>query len=145
MARKVLTLEIRPSILKNVAETEIPIGRNGERKLLREILASGKSELVALYGRRRVGKTFLVRALFSLPPAVTAEGAEAPANAPQGAAKGAALESRPGLYLEVTGTKNAGAAVQRRRFREADAISNRRRVYPLLPAMDRAGSHGHSG
>ena len=41
-------------------KTEI-IGRKAEQELLRECLASKKSEFVALYGRRRVGKTFLVR------------------------------------------------------------------------------------
>ncbi len=37
------------------------IGRKLEIKLLREYLNSGKSEFVAVYGRRRVGKTFFVR------------------------------------------------------------------------------------
>jgi AAA+ ATPase superfamily predicted ATPase len=37
------------------------IGRIVERKILEERLASKRSEFVALYGRRRVGKTFLVR------------------------------------------------------------------------------------
>lgn len=40
------------------------IGREGEISLLREKLASGKSEFVAIYGRRRVGKTYLVRNVF---------------------------------------------------------------------------------
>ena len=37
------------------------IGRISEKTLLREALNSRKSELIALYGRRRVGKTFLIR------------------------------------------------------------------------------------
>jgi len=37
------------------------VGRVAEQKRLREILSSREAELVALYGRRRVGKTFLVR------------------------------------------------------------------------------------
>jgi len=37
------------------------IGREAERELLSEYLASERSEFIALYGRRRVGKTFLVR------------------------------------------------------------------------------------
>jgi uncharacterized protein len=37
------------------------VGRTAERKILEERLASKRSEFVALYGRRRVGKTFLVR------------------------------------------------------------------------------------
>lgn len=36
------------------------VGRKKERKELEELLFSGRSELVAIYGRRRVGKTFLV-------------------------------------------------------------------------------------
>jgi len=41
------------------------IGREAEKSLLREALESGEPELVALFGRRRVGKTFLVRQYFA--------------------------------------------------------------------------------
>jgi uncharacterized protein len=37
------------------------IGRTSEKKLLDDVLASRDPELVAVYGRRRVGKTFLLR------------------------------------------------------------------------------------
>ncbi len=37
------------------------IGRHTERKLLDRLLASKEPEFLALYGRRRVGKTFLIR------------------------------------------------------------------------------------
>lgn len=40
------------------------VGRKSEIKLLDEKFKSQKSEFVALYGRRRVGKTFLIRTLF---------------------------------------------------------------------------------
>lgn len=40
------------------------IGRDAEIKRLSDAVDSGKSELVALYGRRRVGKTFLVNQVF---------------------------------------------------------------------------------
>jgi AAA+ ATPase superfamily predicted ATPase len=40
------------------------IGRETERKILQEALASTQAELVAVYGRRRVGKTFLIRAVY---------------------------------------------------------------------------------
>ncbi|MBR2836485.1 MAG: AAA family ATPase [Coriobacteriales bacterium] len=40
------------------------IGREKEIEKLNELYASGSSELVALYGRRRVGKTFLVDQTF---------------------------------------------------------------------------------
>jgi len=39
-------------------------GRRTEREALDRVLASDRAELVALYGRRRVGKTFLVRRYF---------------------------------------------------------------------------------
>jgi AAA+ ATPase superfamily predicted ATPase len=37
------------------------IGRDAEKTILRDMLASGEAELIAILGRRRVGKTFLVR------------------------------------------------------------------------------------
>lgn len=37
------------------------IGRIAEKNILKDIIASGKPELVAVYGRRRIGKTFLIR------------------------------------------------------------------------------------
>jgi len=40
------------------------IGRIREQKRLRELYGSGKPEFVAMYGRRRVGKTFLIRQMF---------------------------------------------------------------------------------
>jgi len=48
--------------------------------------------MLAVYGRRRVGKTYLVRNH---------------------------LGARAGTYLEVTGTKDGPSTLQRRRFREA--------------------------
>ena len=41
------------------------IGRKKERKELERLYESGRPEFVAVYGRRRVGKTFLVREHFS--------------------------------------------------------------------------------
>lgn len=41
------------------------IGRKKEKEVLKEIKESSHSELVAIYGRRRVGKTFLVREFFA--------------------------------------------------------------------------------
>lgn len=40
------------------------IGREKEQTILRELLNSNESEFVALYGRRRVGKTFLVETVY---------------------------------------------------------------------------------
>lgn len=41
--------------------SDIVIGREEEKKLLEELLYSGEAELIAIYGRRRVGKTYLIR------------------------------------------------------------------------------------
>jgi uncharacterized protein len=45
-------------------ETTI-IGRNEELKLLKEVWQSRGPEFLAIYGRRRIGKTFLIREYFS--------------------------------------------------------------------------------
>ena len=40
------------------------VGRKEEQRLLRELASSGEAEFVVVYGRRRIGKTFLVRETF---------------------------------------------------------------------------------
>ena len=40
------------------------IGRENERKKLQELYDSKSAEMVAVYGRRRVGKTFLIDEVF---------------------------------------------------------------------------------
>ena len=40
------------------------IGREKEKKVLLDAFSSDYSEFVAVYGRRRVGKTFLIRESF---------------------------------------------------------------------------------
>lgn len=44
---------------------EVMVGRSDEVKRLQSLAHSGRAEFVALYGRRRVGKTFLVNQVFS--------------------------------------------------------------------------------
>ena len=41
------------------------IGRDREQYLLNQYIESGKPEFVAVFGRRRVGKTFLIREYFN--------------------------------------------------------------------------------
>ncbi len=41
------------------------IGRLKEIKALKKIYASKEAEFIAIYGRRRIGKTYLVREVFS--------------------------------------------------------------------------------
>jgi hypothetical protein len=71
--------------LKNI------IGRESEKKKLSKILNSNEAEFLAIYGRRRVGKTFLIHEFF------------------QGR----------GLYFEVTGQKDAGLKMQLENFHQA--------------------------
>jgi uncharacterized protein len=66
------------------------IGRNQEIQQLNEILISNEAEFVAVYGRRRVGKTFLIREFFQ----------------------------KKGFYIEFTGVKDGGKHHQLARFTE---------------------------
>ena len=40
---------------------EVIIGRKTEQEILRQRIESKSPELIAIYGRRRIGKTYLVR------------------------------------------------------------------------------------
>ena len=42
----------------------IIIGREEEKVILNELLADEKSHLLAVYGRRRIGKTYLIKTFF---------------------------------------------------------------------------------
>lgn len=67
-------------------------GRAKEQLLLKKVLDSGQPEFMALYGRRRVGKTHLVREFFA---------------------------PRAGRYFEVTGERDAPRRVQLFHFKQA--------------------------
>jgi len=41
------------------------VGREQEKKMMMDLLASPKSEMLAIYGRRRIGKTYLVRKVYN--------------------------------------------------------------------------------
>lgn len=43
-------------------------GRLQEKRILDQLLNSNKAEFLALYGRRRIGKTFLIRNFFTNVP-----------------------------------------------------------------------------
>lgn len=55
---------------KNKNVTEKIIGRLREQEILRYLVASKKSEFIAIYGRRRVGKTYLIKNLMDSLPCV---------------------------------------------------------------------------
>jgi AAA+ ATPase superfamily predicted ATPase len=67
------------------------IGRKNEQEILEKIWKSKGAELVAVYGRRRVGKTFLIREFF---------------------------ESR-GRYFELAGKKETSPSEQLKNFAES--------------------------
>jgi uncharacterized protein len=46
------------------------IGRKREQELLKDLIASKKSEFIAVYGRRRVGKTYLIKNLMDSLPCI---------------------------------------------------------------------------
>ena len=40
------------------------VGRTSEQKMLKEVADADRSRFVVVYGRRRVGKTYLIRETF---------------------------------------------------------------------------------
>jgi AAA+ ATPase superfamily predicted ATPase len=46
-------------------KSNVIIGRDEEKAIINQLVLSKKAEFLALYGRRRVGKTYLIRNLFS--------------------------------------------------------------------------------
>ena len=54
--------KLKPIFLEDIAM----IGRKKELMKLKEAMESDQSEFIAVYGRRRVGKTFLIRQAFPL-------------------------------------------------------------------------------
>ncbi len=51
--------------MRQASSKEPLIGRKSEKKILTQVLQSSRAEFVAVYGRRRVGKTFLVRSVLN--------------------------------------------------------------------------------
>lgn len=71
------------------------VGRHPERRQIVADISSGRASFIALYGRRRVGKTFLIRE----------------------------IGARPDVrFVEATGQKDADTAVQLNHFRESLAL-----------------------
>lgn len=72
-------------------------GRDREKAILNRLLRSKKAEFLAIYGRRRIGKTYLIHEFFK----------------------------DKGIYLSITGTKNAPKKEQIKNF-----CSNMRALFP---------------
>lgn len=90
------------------------VGRHAERLRLEQILASQEAEFVAVYGRRRVGKTHLIREFF---------------------------EPRAETFFVVTGQKDAPREVQLRHMRtEIERVFTPGVSLPALRSWDEAFS-----
>ena len=59
----ICNFDIKFKVIIILAKSQI-IGREHEQQILGDIYADGDARLVAIYGRRRVGKTFLVKNFF---------------------------------------------------------------------------------
>lgn len=73
---------------------DVLVGRVAEEKILSEALTSASAELIAVFGRRRVGKTFLIRSVYGKQ-----------------------------LVFELSGVHNAGAGEQLLNFGQAMALA----------------------
>lgn len=80
------------------------IGREQEKKILLDALSSGEAELVAVYGRRRVGKTFLIRQVY-----------------------------QNQMVYEFSGVHNASTRSQLENFRNAIAVATNTTLLPAIP------------
>ena len=84
---------------------ETVIGRKNEIKKLKKILQSKEAEFLAIYGRRRVGKTFLIREVFQ----------------------------NNDFYFELVGQKDAGFKEQLKNFHTAIHKAFRPRLPVKMP------------
>jgi AAA+ ATPase superfamily predicted ATPase len=79
-------------------------GRESERKILHQALESKEAELVAVYGRRRVGKTFLIRQVY-----------------------------RQNIICEFSGVHGASTQQQLENFRNSIALALKTPIPPAIP------------
>lgn len=83
------------------------VGRKEEIKKLDEIFASKEAEFVAIYGRRRVGKTYLIHQYFNVKPCV---------------------------FFEITGLKNGAPSTQIELFtRAVEEVFHKGKVKLAIP------------
>jgi hypothetical protein len=80
--------------ITEIGVMETLVGRVAEEKILSEALTSASAELIAVFGRRRVGKTFLIRSVY-----------------------------RKQLVFELSGVHNASSGEQLLNFSQAIALA----------------------
>ena len=87
------------------------IARNAEIERLERVFHSKKAEFLAIYGRRRIGKTYLIREYFK----------------------------DKGLYFEITGTQNASMSEQLKKYqREFTKLFPEQIERPVIKDWDEA-------
>ncbi|MDR0417714.1 MAG: ATP-binding protein, partial [Propionibacteriaceae bacterium] len=115
------------------------IGRQREREALEDAFHSGRPEFVAVYGRRRVGKTFLIRSVFERDFTFFFTAAPQARKAEQLAAFAAALAEYGGGEPPLLADWTAAFTVLRRLVEKAN---RKRKVVFIdeLPWLDTRGS-----
>ena len=89
------------------------IGREQEIEKLENYISSRKSEFIAIYGRRRVGKTFLVKELFENRFAFRVTGKDNVITKEQLASFSFALNDQLGIEADVTNWPEAFRLLQK--------------------------------
>ncbi len=88
------------------------IGRETERETLKEVISSKKAEFVVVYGRRRVGKTYLIKNFMDSVPCVVFH--------VTGLQKGSLHEQLEEFAIQIGATFYQGAPISaRKRWRDA--------------------------
>lgn len=99
-------------ISKFKKSTEKIIGRVREQDLLKDLIGSKKSEFIAVYGRRRVGKTYLIKNFISSLPCVFFH--------VTGLQNGTSKEQQEEFSKQIGTTfYNSAPIIQRERWRDA--------------------------
>ena len=89
------------------------IGREQEIEKLENYISSRKSEFIAIYGRRRVGKTFLVKELFENRFAFRVTGKDNVTTKEQLTSFSFALNDQLGIETDVTNWPEAFRLLQK--------------------------------
>lgn len=87
-------LYLSEQILEGTMNSDIIIGREHEKAIFKKLLASKQAEFLAIYGRRRVGKTYLIKNFFSKEKAIYFE---------QTGINGAKLKQQLAVFAESLG------------------------------------------
>jgi AAA+ ATPase superfamily predicted ATPase len=114
---------------RNMTESSFVAGRAPEQVELAHALKSGRPELIAVYGRRRVGKTYLIRGFFVEKICLEVTGARGASLKDQLANFVRVLETRVPYPLAVPASWADAFDMLKRYFAELLANGERRVVF----------------